>query len=173
MAIIEPLSSQPSEAIESLLDIAFGTDRHGRTAYTIRRGMRPMDELGYAALGEDGTLRGLIQSWPVALHEDGTGREIPLVMVGPVAVRPEWQHMGYGRAMMDKLVADADRFATAPLMMIGDPEYYQRFWNFTATATAGWRAPGPVEQRRLLARAVPGAPELDPQTKGLLGPRTA
>lgn len=134
--------------------------------------MRPLEELSYAAVGGDGALLGLIQSWPVALKDDESGREIPLIMVGPVAVMPEWQAQGYGRTMMDRLVADADRIADAPLMMIGDPEYYQRFWNFTAEATGGWRAPGPVEQRRLLMRPVAAAPALAPHLSGMLGPRT-
>ena len=69
--------------------------------------------------------------------------------------------------MMDAVVAAAKAQGTAPLMMIGDPEYYGRFWGFSAQDTSGWRAPGPVEQRRLLAlsvdgRAVGGA--------GMLGP---
>jgi hypothetical protein len=38
-----------------------------------------------------------------------------------------------------------------PLMMIGDPEYYERFFGFSAAQTADWRIDGPVERRRLLA----------------------
>ena len=32
------------------------------------------------------------------------------------------------------------------MMLVGDPEYYGRFWGFSADATAGWRLPGPVER---------------------------
>ena len=56
--------------------------------------------------------------------------------------------------MMDRLVTDADATADAHLMMIGDPEYYGRFWDFWADATGGWKAPGPVDPRRLLMRQV-------------------
>ncbi len=38
------------------------------------------------------------------------------------------------------------------MAMIGDPEYYGRFFGFTADATANWELPGPVERRRLLAK---------------------
>ena len=51
-------------------------------------------------------------------------------------------------------------------MLIGDPEYYGRFFGFSAEATAGWRLPGPVEARRLLARG-PGVPA----GTGAIGPR--
>jgi predicted N-acetyltransferase YhbS len=36
--------------------------------------------------------------------------------------------------------------------MIGDPEYYGRFFGFSAAITGGWVLPGPVERHRLLAR---------------------
>jgi len=166
-----PLSSQPDSAIEALLDAAFGTDRHGRTAYAIRRGMRWLAEYSYAALGEDGALVGLLQSWPVALTDDAGGAEIPLIMVGPVAVSPQSQGEGCGRLLMDRLIHDADARAVAHLMMIGDPEYYGRFWGFSADATSGWRAPGPFEPRRLLLREVPNAAPLPEDLSGMLGPR--
>ncbi|TNE38699.1 MAG: GNAT family N-acetyltransferase [Sphingomonadales bacterium] len=166
-----PLSSQSDAAIEALLDAAFGPDRHGRTAYAIRSGMRWLPRFSYAILRGDGEFAGLLQSWPVALIDEDKGTEIPLIMVGPVAVMPQWQQGGYGRMMMDRLVADADDMADAPLMMIGDPEYYGRFWGFSAESTGGWKAPGPVEMRRLLMRGVKQAPALPASSAGMLGPR--
>ncbi len=54
-------------------------------------------------------------------------------------------------------------------MMIGDPEYYGRFFGFTADATGEWDLPGPFEKRRLLARAVNG--HSLPTGTGMIGPR--
>lgn len=166
MTVILPLASQPEAAVELLLDAAFGPDRHGRTAYQIRRGASWLPELSYAAVDESGALVGTLQSWPVALHDDATAA--PLVMVGPVAVVPDQQGGGYGRALMDRVVADARALRSDPLMMIGDPEYYGRFWGFSADGTSGWRVPGPYEARRLLALSVDGRPL--PRI-GRLGPR--
>lgn len=171
MTTLFPLHSQTDTAIDSLLDAAFGADRHGRTAYAIRTGMRWLPELSYALSDDSGTFVGLLQSWPVALHRNDS-EKMPLIMVGPVAVLPERQGEGYGKLLMDRLIADADKNADAPLMMIGDPEYYGRFWGFSADATALWRSPGPVDQRRLLARAVPGT-ALASSLSGMLGPRQA
>ncbi len=171
MPSLLPLSSQSDAAIEALLDAAFGTKRHGRTAYAIHRGMTWLPRFSYALTQDTGELAGLLQSWPVALIDEETGAECPLIMVGPVAVMPQWQQGGYGRMMMDRLVADADTLADAPLMMIGDPEYYGRFWGFTADATAGWKAPGPFDPRRLLMRSVKQAPALPASASGMLGPR--
>ena len=167
---IETLAGTADTAIAGLLDSAFGPDRHGRTAYRIRRGMAWLTDLSFAARDEAGTLVGVLQSWPAALATPD-GAETPLVMVGPVAVMPDQQRHGIGRMLMDRMVETADAAPAdvqLPLMMIGDPEYYGRFWGFTADSTGGWTVPGPVEQRRLLAR-VPAGVTL-PQT-GLLGPR--
>jgi predicted N-acetyltransferase YhbS len=71
---------------------------------------------------------------------------------------------------MDAVVAAARAQRTEPLMMIGDPEYYGRFWGFSAEGTGGWDAPGPFERRRLLALSVDGAPI---GGTGMLAPRIA
>ena len=155
MSHIIPLDTVPPAAIETLLDAAFGPDRHGRTAYRIREGMAWLPGLSVAMAGDDGALIGSLQSWPVALTGAGGG-QTPLIMIGPVAVAPAHQKDGHGRAMMDAVIATARARATEPLMMIGDPEYYGRFWGFSAQGTDGWDAPGPFEKRRLLALSVDG-----------------
>ena len=162
---LHPLSRIAPESLDNLLDRAFGPDRHERTAYRIREGTAAIAEMSYAAT-LDGKFVGSVQCWPVTLACDAGGRH-PLVMVGPVAVDPACQREGTGRLLMRHMLARADaRPDTPPLILIGDPEYYGRFFGFTADATGGWRLPGPFERHRLLARgaAVPGC-------AGMLGPR--
>ena len=161
MSDIEP------QAVEALLDAAFGTDRFGRTAYRIREGVDAVPALSFA-LVEDGALIGTIQCWPVA-HRAADGTVTPLVMVGPVAIRPNVQRGGHGRALMAHMLDAAETKADSALMMIGDPEYYGRFFGFTAEATAAWDLPGPYEKHRLLARAVNG--HSLPTGAGMIGPR--
>lgn len=151
MIAISPLLPVPPADIEALLDAAFGPDRHGRVAYRLRAGATAIPALSFAAHDAHGQLVGTLQSWPVALATPG-GARVELVMVGPVAVLPDHQGKGIGKALMDALVAAADAGAADAMMMIGDPEYYGRFFGFTADATGGWRIDGPYEQRRLLAR---------------------
>ncbi len=103
---------------------------------------------------QDGALVGTLQCWPVAHVSDWL--RTPLVMVGPVAVDPAHQRSGVGRTLMAALIDAADRCADGALMMIGDPDYYGRFFGFAADATAGWTVPGPVERHRLLARRANG-----------------
>ena len=157
-----PLATIPAAEVEALLDAAFGRDRHGRTAYRVRAGLTAIDELSFAKV-EDGRLVGCIQCWPVQLNGDDSGT-LPMVMVGPVAVAPPRQGMGIGHRLMERAIAAAGD--GAPLMLVGDAPYYQRF-GFTTARTGGWRMPGPYDQARLLARGDV------PLRSGILAPRVA
>jgi predicted N-acetyltransferase YhbS len=167
MITIVRLDSVAPTAVEALLDRAFEPGRHRRTAYIVRGDGNAIPTLSFAAL-DDGTLVGSIQCWPVALV---AADEIahPLVMVGPVAVDPTHQMHGIGRLLMTAALdaAAAHRLDEA-MMLIGDPEYYGRFFGFTAERTADWTLPGPVERHRLLARGT-----AVPAIAGTLGPRIA
>jgi predicted N-acetyltransferase YhbS len=162
---ILPLDQIPAAQVERLLDAAFGADRHGRTAYKLRAGTKAIPSLSFAAF-DGGVLIGSLQSWPVVLQTP-SGARAPLTLVGPVAVSPALQRGGIGRMLMTHMLGIADAGVADALMMIGDPEYYGRFFGFTADATGGWHLPGPVERHRLLARIsrAGGVPR-----EGVIGP---
>jgi predicted N-acetyltransferase YhbS len=164
--IIVPIDQVPPEAVETLLDRAFGAERRGRTAYKLRAGTIQIAGLSFAAIEGD-RLLGTIQSWPVEFAGDD-GRVVPMVLVGPVAVEPGIQRGGIGRALTRRMI-DAASCSAEPgaraLMLIGDPEYYGRFFGFDSARTGGWRLPGPFESRRLLALGDA------PNGAGTIGPR--
>ncbi|MCR9178794.1 MAG: N-acetyltransferase [Erythrobacteraceae bacterium] len=181
-ATLIPLEAVDPAMIEAVLDRAFGPDRHARTAYRIREGMPWLPTLSFAALDEDELLVGTIQCWPIALQTKQG--QVPLVMVGPVAVVPERQGEGFGVGLMSAML-DADARLAAngrgaipssssgavgqsrlPQVLIGDADYYGR-WGFSAAMTGGWRCPGPYEPDRLLAR---GAALAAMPAEGMLGP---
>ncbi|MET3760327.1 N-acetyltransferase [Sphingomonas sp. UYEF23] len=167
MIEVLPIAAVAPDAVEALLDRAFGTDRHGRTADRIREGMTAIPVLSLAAV-EDGALIGTIQCWPIRFAGDDGG-DVAMVQVGPVAVAPDRQQGGIGRMLTARALAAAEAAGLDDaLTLIGDPEYYSRFFGFDAARTAAWRVPGPVERHRLLAR---GANV--PTGAGLLGPRVA
>ena len=166
MAKIIPLADVEPALIEQLLDRAFEKARHKRTAYKVREGMDWLPTLSFAAVDEDDLLTGTIQCWPVALTADD-GRRHPMIMVGPVAVLPEEQGRGYGQALMTASLAALDPRAPLPQVLIGDPDYYGRFWGFTNEFTQGWDMPGPFERHRLLVRS--DNPAVLPRA-GVLGP---
>ena len=159
---LSPLADADPTDVERLLDAGFGTDRRGRTAYKLREGMKVIPDLSLAAW-EGERLVGALQCWPIALH--GPEGETPLILVGPVAVDPERQQQGIGRAMMREMLTRTD--GREPLVLIGDPEYYGRHFGFIADQTANWELPGPFERRRLLARTN----GQDLPYRGMLGPR--
>lgn len=165
-ATIIPLADVDPELVETLLDRAFEPERQTRTAYKVREGTDWLPALSFAAIDGDDDLVGTIQCWPVALT-DPAGRRHPLIMVGPVAVLPEHQGAGYGKALMVASLAALSPEAPLPQVMIGDPEYYGRFWGFTNEHTAGWDLPGPFERHRLLVRS--DNPSVLPAA-GTLGP---
>jgi predicted N-acetyltransferase YhbS len=166
-AAIIPLDNVDPAIVEEVLDRAFGTDRHARTAYKVRDGMDWLPALSFAALDDGDMLVGTIQCWPVALT-DTAGKPHPMIMVGPVAVVPEQQGSGFGKALVTASLSGIDDRAPLPQVMIGDAEYYGR-WGFTAEHTGGWSLPGPYEQHRLLVRC--DNPAVLPKD-GTLGPWT-
>jgi len=161
-----PLDNVDPALVEELLDRAFEPGRHKRTAYKVREGMDWLPGLSFAAIDSEEHLVGTIQCWPVALT-DPDGRRHPMIMVGPVAVEPGAQGTGYGKALMTASLAALSPQAPLPQVMIGDPEYYGRFWGFTNAHTGGWGLPGPFERHRLLVRC--DNPAVLP-AEGMLGP---
>lgn len=167
-ATIIPLDNVDPVLVEDLLDRAFEPERRQRTAYKVREGMDWLPALSFAVMDARDMLVGTIQCWPVALT-DPEGRAHPMIMVGPVAVLPEQQNLGYGQALMSAAMSGIDDRAPLPQVLIGDPEYYGRFWGFTNAHTGGWDLPGPFEAERLLVRCA--NPSVLPEA-GMLGPWT-
>ena len=153
-----PLSGISADRLNALLDDAFGADRLVRTAYLLRKGMAAIDHLSFGILDDD-ALVASIQCWPVRVGK------ADLVLVGPVAVASHRQNEGLGKRLM-QLTLNAATSRDAPMVMIGDPEYYGRF-GFEAKGTSGWTLPGPWEPRRLLLR---NSDRVALPTHGMLGP---
>lgn len=167
MIRLAPLREASTDAVEALLDAAFGRDRHGRTAYRLRVGAHADPALSFAAFDGE-ALVGSLQSWPIALITPDAAW--PLVLVGPVAVAPDRQGIGIGRAMIRAMLAAADERGEPALTLIGDPEYYGPPFGFSAAETGGWSLPGPWEPHRLLARIRPG---IAVPREGMLAPLRA
>lgn len=166
MATLIPLDSVDPALVEALLDRAFEPTRARRTAYKVREGAEWLPALSFAALDSEERLAGTIQCWPVALTI-ASGKRHPLIMVGPVAVVPEQQGAGFGQALVTATLAALSPEAPLAQVMIGDPDYYDRFFGFSAAHTGGWQLPGPWDPTRLLCRT--DRPETLPR-EGVLGP---
>lgn len=138
-------------ARETLLDRVFGPARFLKASERIRDGRLAADGLSLTAENADGSLVGTVRLW----HISAGGR--PALLLGPLAVDPDQQSAGVGAALMRLAIARARDFGHEAIILVGDPEYYERF-GFSAVRTAGLTMPGPTERRRFLSlELVPGA----------------
>ncbi|MDP3602214.1 MAG: N-acetyltransferase, partial [Bosea sp. (in: a-proteobacteria)] len=68
---------------------------------------------------------------------------------GPLAVAPELQGEGLGRAMMREAIWRAACRGHGAVLLVGDAAYYERF-GFSGDLTRDLAMPGPVERERFL-----------------------
>ncbi len=166
---IIPTSEHHLSDIEELLDICFGQTRKKRTSYAIRKGTLFIANMSFVIQNNENQLIGSITSWPIQLrhgNDDTKGETIAMIMVGPIAIHPDYQSQSYGRKLVEKIIHVNEETAKLPLMMIGDPEYYGRF-GFIAMPKNLWELPGPFEKHRLLIR---NSFHSELPTFGILGP---
>jgi putative acetyltransferase len=51
----------------------------------------------------------------------------PVLGLGPLSVRPDWQRRGVGSALMHAVLGAADALDEPLVALLGDPGYYRRF----------------------------------------------
>jgi len=139
-------------AIETLLDVAFGIARRTKTSYRLREGSAPQAGLSLVVREEGFGLVGALSFWPLAIGPVQT----PALLLGPLAVHPQRQNLGIGRALMNDGIARATLQGHSLMMLIGDAPYYARV-GFQPVPQGQIDVPGPVDAKRLLAlELVPG-----------------
>lgn len=150
MSSYVPPTPDDAAAIEALLDLAFGPDRHKKTSYRFREGVDPVPALSLVAR-QDGRLVGTIAYWPVRIGAAAT----PALLLGPVAVEPALRGLGIGVTLIRRTLAKATRLGHRVVVLVGDADYYERF-GFESAEKHGIAMPG--QPSRLMAKAlVPGA----------------
>lgn len=140
---------QDADAIEALLDHAFGPGRFTKVSERVREFAEFRPEMSFCAW-EGSRLVGSVRMW--AIHVGGT----PAIFLGPLAVLAEGRKSGTGGELVRRASAAAQA-AGFPVLLVGDEPYFQRF-GFAAAPAAAVRLPGPVDQKRVLARQVGGEP---------------
>jgi predicted N-acetyltransferase YhbS len=134
----------PAEAgaREALLDRVMGRGRLLKPSERLRRGRLPADGLSLGA--RDGRkLVGTVRLWNVKAGN------APALLLGPLAVGREAQGDGVGANLMRLALARAGDLGHGAIILVGDPEYYERF-GFAAEPTSGLLMPAPVDRRRFL-----------------------
>lgn len=133
------------DAIEHLLDLAFGLSRLAKTSYQLRLGNTAIPGLSLVMRDRALGLIGAISFWPVAI-----GREMTrALLLGPLAVHPERQNMGVGRALIAEGLTRARTREHKLIILVGDPPFYARF-DFRQVPDGQIALPGPVDPKRLM-----------------------
>jgi predicted N-acetyltransferase YhbS len=135
-------SERPTEAParEALLDLAYGPSRFSKPSQRLREGRPPA--LALVAI-EQGRLVGTVRLWPVLAGHS------PALLLGPLAVHPDFRRRGIGAALMRRAIGAARRAGHPAVLLVGDPSYYARF-GFTAAQAGGLSIGGAVAPARLL-----------------------
>lgn len=129
-------------ARETLLDRAMGPGRTRKPSEKLRAGRLPAE--GLALVARDGDrLVGSVRLW----HVEAGGRQA--LLLGPLAIDPTLQSRGVGSGLMQVALSRAALAGHKAVILVGDPEYYERF-GFARSPTGGLIMPGPVDRRRFL-----------------------
>jgi len=143
-ATLVPERPNDDAAINGLLDHAFGPGRFTKVSERVRELAKPAPELSLCAW-RDGRLVGVVRQSRVRVGET------PVVFLGPLAVHEAERLGGLGGRLVERACELAAAAGESCVLLVGDEPYFRRF-GFAAEAAAAVTLPGPVDQRRVLAR---------------------
>jgi predicted N-acetyltransferase YhbS len=139
-----PENPAHDRAIEQINAEAFGPGRFTRAAYKIREGGPHERDLSYVAV-HWGKVIGSVRMTRIAA---GEGRAL---LLGPLAVIPDWKNLGIGRKLLDIVVTKAKEQGWGVVVLVGDEPYYGPL-GFRKIRQGQISMPRPVDPERLLAR---------------------
>ena len=130
-------------AIEQINAEAFGPGRFTRAAYKIREGGPHERDLSFVAV-HWGKVIGSVRMTRIAA---GDGRAL---LLGPLAVIPDWKNLGIGRKLVDIALSKAREAGYGVVVLVGDAPYYGPL-GFNRIPYGQIEMPRPVDRERLLA----------------------
>lgn len=131
------------DAIERVLDRAFGPGRYAKTSERVReRGAVLEPGLTRVALNDAGEVVGVCRIWRV---EAG----MPVYFLGPLAVDPSEQSAGLGLALAREAVTACRAMGGSGVVLVGAERFFRPL-GFTVTPKDRVTLPGPVDPARLL-----------------------
>lgn len=85
-------------------------------------------ELSLVALGPDGDVIGhVLCTRATVTRTAGTDGPAPVLGLGPLSVRPDWQRRGVGKALVHAVLGAADALGEPLVVLLGSTGYYPRF----------------------------------------------
>lgn len=150
------------DAIEAVLDRAFGPGRFVKTSERVReRGARFEPGLSRVALDADNVVIGCSRIWSVAAGE------AEFYFLGPLAVEPGAQHHGFGASLARASIAACRAADGAGIVLVGALSFFAPM-GFTQIPPGRLELPGPVDPARFLwLQLRPGGFD---RARGMIGP---
>ncbi len=136
----------PQEEEEALLDAAFGPARRAKASYRLREGSRAVPGLRFSAFErETGRLAAVLSFWPLRVAPRGERA----LLLGPLAVHPDFQNGGLGGALLRHGLEAARAQGHGLVFLVGDAPYYARY-GFRQVPAGRVILPGPFDAARLM-----------------------
>jgi predicted N-acetyltransferase YhbS len=146
-----PMTAADLPQVSELNARVFGPGRFTRTAYRVREGTPGMSR--YCRVAVEGN--SMIAA--VRFTEVDIGTTEGALLLGPLAVAPEYAGKGHGRQLVGEALEQARTDGLRLVVLVGDEPYYARF-GFHPVPPGQIVLPGPVDPKRLLATELePGA----------------
>ncbi len=134
---------QHADAIERVLDRAFGPGRFAKTSERVReQGALHEPSLSRVALNDAGSVLGVCRIWRAR-----AGAE--LFFLGPLAVDPAVQSGGLGAALTRECVTACRSAGGGGIVLVGASAFFAPL-GFAPVPAGRVRLPGPVDPARLL-----------------------
>jgi predicted N-acetyltransferase YhbS len=146
-----PMTPADLAQVSDLNARVFGPGRFTRTAYRVREGAPRMSRYCRVAL------LGPRMIAAVRFTHVAIGETEGALLLGPLAVDPEFAGKGHGRQLVGEALELARADGIGLVVLVGDEPYYARF-GFHPVPPGQIVLPGPVDPIRLLAAELtPGA----------------
>jgi putative acetyltransferase len=122
---IRPEQPNDIAAITRVNELAFKSEPHSeQTEHFIVLALRKAGALSVSLVAErSNQIIGHVAFSPVQFSDGSAG----WYGLGPVAVLPEFQHQGVGKALIKSGLATLRSMGAAGCVVLGDPRYYGRF----------------------------------------------
>ena len=140
--VMRQAGPEDSRDIRDLHARAFGPGRFARTAYRVREGTPEFSPL-CRVCRIDGRLVAAVRFTPVRIGGKGGA-----LLLGPLAVEPDFANQGYGRGLVGKALEDARAVGIAVVVLVGDEPYYARL-GFKRVPPGQIVLPGPAYPERI------------------------
>jgi predicted N-acetyltransferase YhbS len=131
--------------VEQIVKNIFGPGRFAKTAYRLREAKDYKHLFGLVTENHLNKIVATVRIAPLKGYDD-------TVILGPIAVDSALRNMGLGMALMHQAEQECLKYPHIKrIVLIGDPEYYNRFGFFTENAKDILFS-APVNKNRILGK---------------------